>query len=63
MEIVLLPQAEADRDYWKKTGNKSVMKRMEHREGHGDGLEALARHPQQEDRGGDSERRARVGDG
>lgn len=28
MEIVLLPQAEADRDYWKKTGNKSVMKRI-----------------------------------
>lgn len=25
MEIVLLPQAEADRDYWKRTGNKAMM--------------------------------------
>lgn len=28
MEIVLLPQAEADRDYWKRTGNKAIMKRI-----------------------------------
>lgn len=28
MEIVLLPQAEADRDFWKRTGNKAVMKRI-----------------------------------
>ncbi|MBQ0062395.1 MAG: type II toxin-antitoxin system YoeB family toxin [Prevotella sp.] len=28
MEIVLLPQAEADRNYWKQTGNKTVMKRI-----------------------------------
>lgn len=28
MEIVLLPQAKADRDYWKKTGNVAVMKRI-----------------------------------
>lgn len=28
MEIVLLPQAEKDRDYWKKTGNKAVMARI-----------------------------------
>ena len=28
MEIVLLPQALADRDYWKRTGNKAVMKRI-----------------------------------
>lgn len=28
MEIVLLPQAESDRDYWKRTGNKTVMKRI-----------------------------------
>ncbi|MBQ0056861.1 MAG: Txe/YoeB family addiction module toxin [Bacteroidales bacterium] len=28
MEIVLLPQAEADRDFWKRTGNKAIMKRI-----------------------------------
>ncbi|MCQ2128377.1 MAG: Txe/YoeB family addiction module toxin [Bacteroidaceae bacterium] len=28
MEIVLLPQAKADRDYWKKTGNTAIMKRI-----------------------------------
>lgn len=28
MEIVLLPQAEADRDYWKKIGNIAIMKRI-----------------------------------
>lgn len=28
MDIVLLPQAEADRDYWKRTGNKAIMKRI-----------------------------------
>ncbi|MDO4211901.1 MAG: Txe/YoeB family addiction module toxin [Bacteroidales bacterium] len=28
MEIVLLAQAEADRDYWKRTGNKAIMKRI-----------------------------------
>lgn len=28
MEIVLLPQAEADRDYWKRVGNKAIMKRI-----------------------------------
>ena len=40
MELVLLPQAQADRDYWKKTGNTAIMKRisalladiLEHRE-------------------------------
>lgn len=28
MELVLLPQAQADRDYWKKTGNTAIMKRI-----------------------------------
>ena len=28
MEIVLLPQAVADRDYWKKIGNIAIMKRI-----------------------------------
>lgn len=28
MEIVLLAQAQKDRDYWKKTGNKAIMKRI-----------------------------------
>lgn len=28
MEIVLLPQAEKDRDFWKRTGNKAIMKRI-----------------------------------
>ena len=28
MEIVLLPQAERDRQYWKQTGNVRVMKRI-----------------------------------
>ncbi|MBR5634638.1 MAG: Txe/YoeB family addiction module toxin [Prevotella sp.] len=28
MEIVFLPQALKDRDYWKQTGNKRIMKRI-----------------------------------
>ena len=28
MEIVLLEQAEKDREYWKKSGNKAVMNRI-----------------------------------
>lgn len=28
MEIVLLEQARKDRDYWKKTGNTAIMKRI-----------------------------------
>lgn len=28
MEIVLLPQAEADRDFWKKSGHTTIMKRI-----------------------------------
>ena len=28
MEIVLLPHAQADREYWKRTGNKAIMKRI-----------------------------------
>ncbi len=28
MEIVFLEQAEKDREYWKKTGNKVIMKRI-----------------------------------
>lgn len=28
MEIVLLPQAQKDRDYWKKSGNKAIMERI-----------------------------------
>ena len=28
MEIVLLPQAQKDRDYWKKSGNKDIMERI-----------------------------------
>lgn len=28
MEIVLLEQASKDRDYWKNTGNKVIMKRI-----------------------------------
>ncbi len=28
MEIKLLPQAEKDREYWKKTGNTRIMKRI-----------------------------------
>jgi len=28
MEIVFLPQAIADRDYWKRTGNKRIMRRI-----------------------------------
>lgn len=28
MELVLLPQAQADRDYWKKTGNTAIMNRI-----------------------------------
>ena len=28
MEVVLLKQAQADRDYWKHTGNKRILKRI-----------------------------------
>ena len=28
MEIVLLPQAQKDRYYWKKSGNKAIMERI-----------------------------------
>ena len=28
MEIVLLKQAREDRDYWKRTGNKQILKRI-----------------------------------
>lgn len=28
MEIVFLEQAEKDREYWKKTGNKAIMNRI-----------------------------------
>ena len=28
MEIVLLDKAKADRDYWKKTGNKAIMNKI-----------------------------------
>lgn len=28
MEIVFLEQAEKDREYWKKTGNKTIMNRI-----------------------------------
>lgn len=28
MEIILLPQAEKDRDFWKKSGNKAIQKRI-----------------------------------
>jgi toxin YoeB len=28
MEVVLLKQAREDRDYWLKTGNKRIMKRI-----------------------------------
>lgn len=28
MEIVLLPQAQKDRDYWKNSGNKAIMERI-----------------------------------
>ena len=28
MEIVLLEQAQKDRDYWKETGNKTIMNRI-----------------------------------
>ena len=28
MEIILLKQAQKDRDYWKSTGNTRVMKRI-----------------------------------
>jgi len=39
MEIVLLKQAQKDRDYWKGTGNKRVMKRIS------DLLEDINKHP------------------
>ena len=28
MEIILLEQAEKDREYWKRTGNKSIMNKI-----------------------------------
>ena len=28
MEIVFLEQAEKDREYWKKSGNKAIMKKI-----------------------------------
>ena len=28
MEIILLEQAQKDRDYWKKSGNKAIMERI-----------------------------------
>lgn len=28
MEIILLPQAEKDREYWKQTGNKAILNRI-----------------------------------
>lgn len=28
MEIILLEQAEKDREYWKRTGNKSIMSKI-----------------------------------
>ena len=28
MEIILLEQAQKDRDYWKKSGNKAIMNRI-----------------------------------
>lgn len=28
MEIIILPQADKDLDYWKKTGNKAVLKKI-----------------------------------
>ena len=28
MEIILLEQAQNDRDYWKKSGNKAIMNRI-----------------------------------
>jgi toxin YoeB len=39
MEIKLLNQAQKDRDYWKSTGNKRVMKRIS------DLLEDIQKHP------------------
>jgi toxin YoeB len=28
MEIIFMPQAQADREYWKRTGNTRIMKRI-----------------------------------
>ena len=28
MEIIFMPQAQADREYWKRTGNTQIMKRI-----------------------------------
>ncbi len=39
MEIVLLKQAREDRDYWKHTGNKRIIKRIT------DLLEDIQKHP------------------
>ena len=39
MEVVLLKQAKKDRDYWKKTGNTRIMKRIN------DLLYDIQRHP------------------
>ena len=39
MEIIFLEQAEKDRDYWKKSGNTAVMKRITAL------LQDISRHP------------------
>ncbi len=39
MEIIFLPQADADLEYWKSTGNKRVLKRIR------DLLEDIQSHP------------------
>ncbi len=39
MEIIFTPQALKDRDYWKRTGNKRVMKRISEL------LEDIQQHP------------------
>ena len=39
MEVVLLKQAREDRDYWKRTGNKRIIKRIT------DLLEDIQKHP------------------
>jgi len=39
MEIILLPHAEEDRDYWKKSGNTKIQKRIS------DLLEDILLHP------------------
>jgi len=39
MEVILTPRAQEDREYWKRTGNKRVMKRIT------DLLEDIKKHP------------------